>query len=377
MISQGEAFRRFRNKECSGLIDAHSDGEQFVVRADEKLTAFVELEMAIYEFTVGFDLVNQLCRCRVGSKRGRIRHETAFHCLSSCSCLPVLPFHRRCKRSVHHLMAAIPGATQQKDKTLFFGLTTGTSNTAVGWFSLRSITAGKFCTGLGAATLLSNTADSNTATGAGALLSNTTGAGNTAVGNFALNTNGAASFNTAVGDLALGFNGTGSGNTAMGVDALCCADAGNNNTLVGSGVMSMVLGSSGNNNMAVGSHALESSTGSNNVALGHDAGHDLTTGDNNIDIGNEVVGVAGEQDSIRIGNQNITDTYIRGISGATAAGGAVVFVNGNGKSRWIWNNYTVQRTWSIIGDYLLDEGIPKVRLIDAHSFCWVLSAAAA
>jgi hypothetical protein len=37
----------------------------------------------------------------------------------------------------------------------------------------------------------------------------------------------------------------------------------------------------------------------------------------------------------------------------------------------------VQRTWSIIGDYLLDEGIPNVRLIDAHSFCWVLSAAAA
>ena len=95
--------------------------------------------------------------------------------------------------------------------------------------------------------------------------------------------------------------------------------------------MSMVLGSSGNNNTAVGSHALESSTGSNNVALGHDAGHDLTKGDNNIDIGNEVVGVAGEHDSIRIGNQNITDTYIRGISGATAAGGAAVFVNGNGK----------------------------------------------
>src|SRR5262245_59216209 len=260
-------------------------------------------------------------------------------------------------------------------------LSTGGFNTAVGWFSLKSVTAGKYCTGLGAATLLSNTADSNTATGAGALLSNTTGAGNTAngafalvsnttgsantavgnvaleantgsentalgnaamqdnttgsgnpaVGNFALNTNGAASSNTAVGDLALGFNATGSGNTAMGADALCCAQAGNNYTLVGSGVMSMVLGSTGNNNTAVGSHALESSTGSNNVAFGHDAGHDLTTGDNNIDIGNEVVGVAGEHDSIRIGNQNITDTYIRGISGATASGGAAVLVNGNGK----------------------------------------------
>ena len=273
------------------------------------------------------------------------------------------------------------GGNTAEGQNALLGLTTGTSNTAVGWFSLRSITTGKFCTGVGAATLLANTADSNTATGTGALLSNTTGAGNTAegafalvsnttgssntavgnvaleantggentavgnasmqdnttgsgntaVGNFALNTNGAASFNTAVGDLALGFNGSGSGNTAMGADALCCADAGNNNTLVGSEVMSMVLGSTGNNNTAIGSHALESSTGSNNVAVGHDAGHDLTTGDNNIDIGNEVVGLAGEHDTIRIGNSNISTTIIRGVSGATIASGATVLVGSNGQ----------------------------------------------
>ena len=34
--------------ERSGLLDAHrDDGKRFVVRADEKLTAFVELELAI------------------------------------------------------------------------------------------------------------------------------------------------------------------------------------------------------------------------------------------------------------------------------------------------------------------------------------------
>ena len=39
------------------IADAHADdGKRSVVRADEKLTAFVELERAIYEFAV--DLIS-------------------------------------------------------------------------------------------------------------------------------------------------------------------------------------------------------------------------------------------------------------------------------------------------------------------------------
>ena len=39
------------------IVDAHrGDGRRFIVRADEKLTAFVELERAIYEFAV--DLIS-------------------------------------------------------------------------------------------------------------------------------------------------------------------------------------------------------------------------------------------------------------------------------------------------------------------------------
>jgi len=34
------------------IVHAHLDGKRFVVRADEKLTAFVELERAIREFAV-------------------------------------------------------------------------------------------------------------------------------------------------------------------------------------------------------------------------------------------------------------------------------------------------------------------------------------
>jgi hypothetical protein len=39
------------------IADAHrDDGKRFVVRADEKLTAFVELKRAIYEFAL--DLIS-------------------------------------------------------------------------------------------------------------------------------------------------------------------------------------------------------------------------------------------------------------------------------------------------------------------------------
>ena len=34
------------------IVDAHGYGKRFIVRADEKLAAFVELESAIHEFAV-------------------------------------------------------------------------------------------------------------------------------------------------------------------------------------------------------------------------------------------------------------------------------------------------------------------------------------
>jgi hypothetical protein len=38
------------------IVDAHRDGKRFIVRTDEKLTAFLELERAIYEFAM--DLIS-------------------------------------------------------------------------------------------------------------------------------------------------------------------------------------------------------------------------------------------------------------------------------------------------------------------------------
>jgi len=63
--------------------------------------------------------------------------------------------------------------------------------------------------------------------------------------------------------------------------------------------------------------------------LGNNAGAKLTTGDENIEIGNR--GVAGEHETIRIGEQGTQDaTFIAGISGATVTGTAVV-VNSSGQ----------------------------------------------
>ena len=72
-------------------------------------------------------------------------------------------------------------------------------------------------------------------------------------------------------------------------------------------------------------------SGSNNVAFGSHAGANLTTGNNNIDIGANVLGNAGEANTIRIGKQGTQkSTFIGGIFG-TAVTGSTVVVNSNGK----------------------------------------------
>ena len=67
---------------------------------------------------------------------------------------------------------------------------------------------------------------------------------------------------------------------------------------------------------------LDNTTGSNNIALGYEAGENLTTGSNNMDIGN--LGVAAESNTIRIGTQGTqTATFIAGIFGSSVTGDAV------------------------------------------------------
>ncbi len=217
--------------------------------------------------------------------------------------------------------------TAEGDDALF-NLAGGRHNTAVGFEALFSDTIGSDNTAIGANALLSNTIGiRNTATGADALANNTDGNSNTADGVRALLHNTTGFDNTATGLQALFRNSIGSGNTADGSDALFANTTGSANTANGAGAL--LHNRTGSGNTGIGNGALFSNIGgSNNIALGDLGGADLT-GDNNIVIGNQ--GVAGESNTIRIGDQQTqTTTFVAGISGVPVRGDVVV-VNGNGK----------------------------------------------
>lgn len=197
-----------------------------------------------------------------------------------------------------------PGGNTAEGQSALLGLTSGTYNTAVGYGSLASDTTSSYNTAVGAAALLANTGEQNTAIGAAALLNNTAGSGNTANGFGALLSNVIGTANTATGADALFFN-TGSGNTANGASALLSNMTGNNNTANGYGALSANM--SGSGNTAIGRNTLSANTGNGNTALGTNAGSALTTGANNIDIGLDVIGGAGENNTIRLG-ANLPDT---------------------------------------------------------------------
>jgi hypothetical protein len=205
-------------------------------------------------------------------------------------------------------------------------------NTAVGSGALFSNTLGDSNTANGTFALFSNTeGSSNTASGHRALFSNTEGAANTANGFTALQNNTIGGFNTANGFQALQNNDTGSDNTANGASALTQNSAGNDNTA--NGLSALFSNTEGNFNTAVGRDALFANTvGDNNTALGAFAGSSLAgNSNNNIDIGN--TGVAFESDTIRLGSEFQTRTFIAGIRGVTTgiADAVNVVIDSNGQ----------------------------------------------
>jgi hypothetical protein len=176
--------------------------------------------------------------------------------------------------------------------------TIGTSNTALGQFTLQNNTTGI----------------NNTAIGANVLQNNITGTNNTALGYNALAAVGSGSNNTAVGASALATITTGtSNNTAVGASALAINTTGANNTAIGNGTLPLVT------------------TGATNIAIGSGAGGTLTTGSGNIYI-NANAGSATEATTIRIGTSQ-TACFIKGINGVNQGGPSIlgVFCNSNGQ----------------------------------------------
>ena len=100
----------------------------------------------------------------------------------------------------------------------------------------------------------------------------------------------------------------------------------------GNGLEALFHNTTGNGNTASGFNALlRNTTGNNNTAVGFSAGQNLTVGDNNIDIGANVLGNAGEANTIRIGKQGTQkNTFIAGIFGIAVTGSSVV-VSSTGK----------------------------------------------
>jgi len=216
-----------------------------------------------------------------------------------------------------------PGGNTAEGDNALFSLTTGGSNTAIGLAALGSNTTGDFNTAQGSGALLFNTTGSqNTAIGVNALLDNTIGISNTANGVNALFRNTTGFQNAATGVQALFNNTTGFHNTAAGFQALFSNTTGNHNTADGDNAL--VHTTTGILNTAIGAHALDQNViGSANVGLGFQAGLNIT-GSGNVCIGEDILGVAGENNITRIRNIGST-AQANGIFVTVGAGGKLGF----------------------------------------------------
>jgi hypothetical protein len=185
--------------------------------------------------------------------------------------------------------------------------TTGTGNTAIGSEALLSNISANNNTGIGNWALrLNETSPGNTALGVNTLTKLVSGIGfNTAVGTSALTTATTASYSTAVGTSALRLSTTGTQNVAIGGSALRNLTTGNYNLGIGTNaLLNTIIGSrntaigvatglgiTGNDNLALGYLAMGfngvTSTGNFNIAIGSQAGGEITAGSGNILIENQ------------------------------------------------------------------------------------------
>jgi hypothetical protein len=148
----------------------------------------------------------------------------------------------------------------------------------------------------------------------------TAGNFNTAIGRLALNANSTVgnSYNTAIGNTALQANTTGTNNTAVGENAGGSVTFGGNNVLFGSGA-------------GVTTTAL--TTGSGNICLGRDAHTSTATATNQIVIGYTGVGQG--------------DNYVS---------------IGTGGTNYIYNQFTVNATWTKASDARIKQNIQDVQI---------------
>jgi hypothetical protein len=138
--------------------------------------------------------------------------QNVTHILIGILCIGLLP---RAQAVLPPPDGGYPNFTTAEGTNALQTLTTGSANTAVGWYSLYLNTDASFNTGVGGGAMALNNADSNTAVGVAAMLLNTRGAENTAVGTTALLDNDSGNGNNAVGAFALHDNIDGDNKTLL------------------------------------------------------------------------------------------------------------------------------------------------------------------
>ena len=203
--------------------------------------------------------------------------------------------------------------------------TSGTNNTAIGFQALKNNTTGNDNIAIGKESYLGSGGSSNIAMGFYSLLSNSTGSGNIAMGNYSLFRNTTGSDNIAfvgglyentTGSRNVSFGGmrrntTGNDNVSIGgTNALYFNTTGNDNIAIGR--ETLYRNSTGSSNIALGPFSLNVSNGGSNIALGFYSCFKNTTGNGNISIGVASLFNSTTSSNIAIGNNalsaNITGT---------------------------------------------------------------------
>jgi hypothetical protein len=164
----------------------------------------------------------------------------------------------------------------------------GQSSVAIGYNALYSCTSGILNTAVGYGALLNNTtASGNVAVGANTLSQNTIGYNNVAVGTNALNFNTTGYNNVIVGNSALGGNTTGYYNIALGYQS------------------GTIISGTGDINTGTGATNSDSS-----IFIGYFTCPSTASNTNEIVIGHGATGNG--SNSVTLGNDNITKTYLKG-----------------------------------------------------------------
>ena len=168
---------------------------------------------------------------------------------------------------------------------------------------------------------------SNTGLGYNVLHAETTGANNTGVGAAALAVQNGASSNTAVGSNSGAALTSGSSNCALGASALNAENTGSNNCAIGSSALSAQTGSSGNTAIGFLSGSAQTSY-TNCTFLGYNSDASVGSLTNSIAIGYSAS--VGASNAIVLGNSSHTSCTIFGIDGKTSASGIAVLINASG-----------------------------------------------